>query len=111
MNNQYIRSLIKYLQREYSNMFLMRILRRHKEFKEKTLSIIGKQKTDGMYVIFKISHTHRESRKKRASGGCLGNKRRRRTWYSAISPGEVRTTFDPGISEWGNPISSDIIFI
>jgi len=39
----------------------------------------------------------------RAFGGCLGTKRRRRTWHSAISCGEVRATFDPRISEWGNP--------
>jgi len=39
----------------------------------------------------------------RAHGGCLGSSRRRRTWQAAISLGEVQTTFDPGISEWGNP--------
>ena len=39
----------------------------------------------------------------RANGGCLGAGKRRRTWQAAISLGEVQTTFDPGISEWGNP--------
>ena len=29
--------------------------------------------------------------------------RRRRTWYAAISHGELRTGFDPWVSEWGNP--------
>ncbi len=37
----------------------------------------------------------RESRKLRAFGECLGTSRRRRTWYSAKSYGEVRTTVDP----------------
>jgi hypothetical protein len=40
---------------------------------------------------------------RRASGGCLGVERRRRTWHAAKSPGEPRAGFDPGISEWGNP--------
>jgi hypothetical protein len=39
----------------------------------------------------------------RAYGGCLGARRRRRTWQAAISLGELQASFDPGISEWGNP--------
>jgi hypothetical protein len=39
----------------------------------------------------------------RAHGGCLGRRRRRRTWQAAISPGEPQAGCDPGISEWGNP--------
>ena len=39
----------------------------------------------------------------RADGGCLGTRRRRRTWKAAISFGELLTGFDPEISEWGNP--------
>ena len=39
-----------------------------------------------------------------AHGGCLGSKRRRKTWQPAKSLGESATDFDPGISEWGNPI-------
>ena len=39
----------------------------------------------------------------RADGGCLGTRRRRRTWKTAISFGELLTGFDPEISEWGNP--------
>ena len=38
-----------------------------------------------------------------AYGGCLGSKRRRKTWQPAKSPGELATSFDPRISEWGNP--------
>ena len=38
-------------------------------------------------------------------GGCLGAERRRRTCYAAISRGELRRSFDPRISEWGNPPS------
>jgi hypothetical protein len=39
----------------------------------------------------------------RAHGGCLGRRRRRRTWQAAISLGEPQAGIDPGISEWGNP--------
>jgi len=38
-----------------------------------------------------------------AHGGCLGSKRRRKTWQPAKSPGELATSDDPRISEWGNP--------
>jgi hypothetical protein len=38
-----------------------------------------------------------------AQGGCLGSKRRRKTWQPAKSPGELATSFDPRISEWGDP--------
>ena len=44
-----------------------------------------------------------KSSARRAFGGCLGSKRRWKTWYSAISHGELRISFDPWISEWGNP--------
>ena len=39
----------------------------------------------------------------RAHGGCLGTSRRWRTWQAAISCGEEQASFDPQISEWGNP--------
>jgi hypothetical protein len=39
----------------------------------------------------------------RAHGGCLGNRRRRRTRLPAISLGETEAVLDPGISEWENP--------
>ena len=39
----------------------------------------------------------------RAHGGCLGADRRGRTWQAAKSHGEVHATFDPWMSEWGNP--------
>jgi hypothetical protein len=39
----------------------------------------------------------------RAFGGCLGAKRRRRTWLAAKSHGELQASVDPWISEWGNP--------
>ena len=38
----------------------------------------------------------------RAYGGCLGIKRRRRTWAAAKSPGKPLTGIDPGISESAN---------
>jgi hypothetical protein len=46
------------------------------------------------YMVKKIS----------AQGGCLGSKRRRKTRQPAKSPGELATSIDPRISEWGNPI-------
>lgn len=45
----------------------------------------------------------RESSVIRAFSGCLGTQRLWRTWYAAISVGELRISFDPTISEWGNP--------
>jgi len=39
----------------------------------------------------------------RACNGCLGIRRRRRTWPAAICFGEPQAGFDPKISEWGNP--------
>ena len=46
------------------------------------------------YMVKKIS----------AQGGCLGSKRRRKTWQPAKIPGELATSDEPRISEWGNPI-------
>jgi hypothetical protein len=40
---------------------------------------------------------------RRAFGGCLGTRRRRRTWHAAKSHGEPRAGVDPWVSEWGNP--------
>jgi hypothetical protein len=39
-----------------------------------------------------------------AHGGCLGSQRRRKTWQPAKSPGELATSFDPRMSEWGDPV-------
>ena len=39
-----------------------------------------------------------------AFNGCLGATYRRRTWRAAISVGELPSSFDPMISEWGNPL-------
>ena len=44
-----------------------------------------------------------------AQGGCLGSKRRRKTWQPAKSLGELATSFDPGMSEWGNPIGEILL--
>ncbi len=38
-----------------------------------------------------------------ACSGCLGTDRRRKTRLPAISVGELEASFDPTISEWGNP--------
>jgi hypothetical protein len=57
-----------------------------KERKEESEATLG-------YMVKKLS----------AHGGCLGSKRRRKTWQPAKSPGELATSFDPRISEWGNP--------
>ena len=45
----------------------------------------------------------REKKYKKADGGCLGDKGRRRTWYTAKSTGEPCAGRDPVVSEWGNP--------
>ena len=39
-----------------------------------------------------------------AQGECLGSKRRRKTWQPAKSSGELATSIDPEVSEWGNPM-------
>ena len=39
---------------------------------------------------------------RRAYGGCLGIRKRKRAWLAAISLGEPLAGFDPGMSEWGN---------
>ena len=44
-----------------------------------------------------------------AHGECLGSKRRRKTWQPAKSPGELATSFDPRISEWGDPIREIVL--
>ena len=44
-----------------------------------------------------------------ANGGCLGSKRRRKTWQPAKSPGELATSIDPRISEWGNPVGEILL--
>jgi hypothetical protein len=43
-------------------------------------------------------------KKESAQGECLGSKRRRKTWQPAKSPGELATSDEPRISEWGNPV-------
>ena len=39
----------------------------------------------------------------RAHGGCLGFRRRRRTWQAAKRHGDPQAGLDPCISEWDNP--------
>ena len=40
---------------------------------------------------------------RKAHGGCLGSRRRRRARQAAKSRGEARTADDPRMPEWGNP--------
>ena len=42
-------------------------------------------------------------KKRSANGGCLGSKRRRRTWDSAKSSNKLKTSVELEMSEWGNP--------
>ena len=42
----------------------------------------------------------------RAYGGCLGTCSRRRTQQAAKSLGESKADKDPGVSEWGNPLTA-----
>jgi hypothetical protein len=48
--------------------------------------------------------TDRKVKLQRAHGECLGVRSRRRTQQSAKSLGEPKAGFDPGVSEWGNPL-------
>ena len=54
----------------------------------------AEEETAWGYMVKKIS----------AYGECLGSKRRRKTWQPAKSPGELATSDEPRISEWGNPL-------
>jgi hypothetical protein len=47
-------------------------------------------------------------KKESAQGECLGSKRRRKTWQPAKSVGELATSIDPAVSEWGNLISESL---
>ena len=57
----------------------------------------------GSNIFALQNRLRRESSVIRAFSGCLGTGRRWRTWYAAKSVGELRISFDPAISEWGNP--------
>ena len=48
---------------------------------------------------------------KRAQGGCLGTKSRRRTWQAAKSCGEEQISIDPQISECGNTAEHTSVII
>jgi hypothetical protein len=57
-----------------------------------------------VYGTNKVSRdTENQVKLQRAHGGCLGTRRRRRTWKPAKSHGELDSSVDPWISEWGNP--------
>ena len=56
--------------------------------------------------------THiREIKLERVQGGCLGIRSRRRTRQAAISCGEEQISYDPQISEWGNPVRQYLITV
>ena len=75
------------------NMRLRRsVLHVSKEAKAKYIER-GPSKATWGYMVKRIS----------AHGGCLGGQRRRRTWQPAKRAGELATSIDPVISEWGNP--------
>lgn len=42
-------------------------------------------------------------KRRRANGGCLGFRRRRRTRPAAKIRGDLHARIDPRVSEWGNP--------
>lgn len=48
-------------------------------------------------------------KQKKANGGCLGVKSRRRTWYTAKSVGKPCAGDDPAMSEWGNPATRPVV--
>lgn len=61
---------------------------------------------DGMKtrLIFCFAKIWTGKGKKYAFNGCLGATYLRRTQRVAISTGELPSSFDPVISEWGNPL-------
>ena len=46
---------------------------------------------------------NKQGQAKKAQGGCLGTKGRRKTRQAAKSCGEGHMPVDPQVSEWGNP--------
>jgi hypothetical protein len=44
-----------------------------------------------------------------AQGECLGSKRRRKTRQPAKSFGELATSDEPEVSEWGNPLDESLV--
>ena len=60
--------------------------------------------TQAIQRTAKISKEIGKFKRKRAQGECLGIRSRRRTRQAAISHGELQISFDPWISEWGNPL-------
>ncbi len=68
------------------------------------LCMVGKLAISFELLVMSVKRSSdRKLNDKRAFGGCLGTRRRRRTWHAAKSLGEPRAGFDPRISEWGNP--------
>jgi len=45
----------------------------------------------------------KKAKRKKAKGGCLGARSRRRTQPAAKSRGETLAVSEPRVSEWGNP--------
>ena len=56
-----------------------------------------------MIVEMQAIHKKTEVKLERANGGSLGTQRRRRTWLPTKRSGELETSKEPEISEWGNP--------
>jgi hypothetical protein len=57
----------------------------------------------GFEIEFRANDWMYEVKLQRAHGGYLGTQRRRRTWLPTKRCGELETSIDPQVSEWGNP--------
>lgn len=68
---------------------------RHKEFKIEHEGLQEAKACKRYVGLIRFHIRIVRIKKRRASGGCLGNERRRRTWYSAKIHGELRTSIDP----------------
>jgi hypothetical protein len=64
-----------------------------------------------LYIVTKARSKFFLVKLLRATGGCLGINRRRRTRKPAISSGELERSIDPEISEWGNPIELTLYYL
>ena len=70
--------------------------------------------TQALSILSTVTHMPEAAlgymvKKLSAHGECLGSKRRRKTWQPAKSPGELATSIEPRISEWGNPIGEILL--
>ena len=67
------------------------------------LTKINESLSKGNKWKFVFENDWKKVKLQRANGGYLGTQRRRRTWWPTKCLGELETSIDPRVSEWGNP--------